>query len=747
MTKGLAEGQRLHDTTEIVFVDSSKVKNKSKVESDLYYLVKPTPAFGLQKWQVGLYNNINKKEKEKGLGKWVQKKIGKPPVLYEAATVEWSRQLIEKYLKDNGYFSAVAASKISEKNKKIAVTYEIHSKGQSFIRDVVRPKERLLFNNLFKDNTASSFLRSGKPYRLDDLTAERIRLAQLANDHGYYQINKDDFFYFVDTTAGPLLTDVHLRFRPALDSSRYQIYFINDSWVYPDYSLAANTLTSLEMDTQQYQQLRIVQSTEVLRPTVLSRLIWQDTSQLYSKVFQQNTIKRLLNLGIYKFVNIRLDEQVEKDTYLLDRYIYLTPGLMRDFSVEFQLNSRSGNFLGTEINSSFSHKNAFKGAELFRVNLLTGIETNIGANAANTINTVNVNFEAKLELPGIYAPFIDRKKIEGVYLPRTGFSISDDFQRRTGFYTLNSFNFSTSYNWRKTKWTYEYDPLFVNFINLLESSTALENLLEENQRLRSSFEDVLVLGTAFKYAYSNQTSKERGKYFFYRGSFETAGNLLNLTAGNGGTEETGSVLGIPYSQYFKTDHDFRQYFPLKKGILAGRINIGVGYPYGNATVLPYIKQYFIGGASSIRAFRIRTLGPGGYESKVEDDGSNFVDQTGDVKLEMNLEYRFGIFSYLKGALFVDAGNIWLVNGDADESTPAPDGLFDWNTFYQEIAVGTGFGMRLDFEVAVVRLDWAFPIRKPTQSDGNQWLFSSFDLFDKTWRSENLVWNIAIGYPF
>jgi outer membrane protein assembly factor BamA len=175
--------------------------------------------------------------------------------------------------------------------------------------------------------------------------------------------------------------------------------------------------------------------------------------------------------------------------------------------------------------------------------------------------------------------------------------------------------------------------------------------------------------------------------------------------------------------------------------------VGFGYPYGNSSVLPYIKQYFIGGASSLRAFRIRTLGPGGYETIQDDEGSNFVDQTGDMKLELNLEYRFPIVGVLKGAFFIDAGNIWLVKGDADERSPQAEGRFDFSTFYREIAIGTGLGLRVDFEVAAIRLDWAFPIRKPSITAGNRWLFSSINPLNGSWRQENLVWNLAIGYPF
>ncbi len=754
MTKDLKEGERLHYATNFKFTNPKKINNKGKVESDLSYIAKPNPATGVQKWQVGLYSSVNKKGKEKSLGRWLQRKIGKLPVIYDETTVERSRAVMEKYMQDNGYFGSTIAIDTLIKGKKVTVNYAVTSEGQYFIQNIFRPVDTLSarhvglpFIHLLNENVGQTLLKTDKPYSLAQLTNERTRLANLANDNGFYEISKDNFFYFVDTTAGGLQTDIYLRLKQTSDSSMYQVYYLGESWVYPDYSLEKKGGKMIGQDTATYNFLHIVQEKKVLRPTVLNRLVWQDSTQLFSKKEQQNTINRLLNLGIYKFANIRFEKKIKQDTHYLDRYVYLTPGLMRDLGVEFQVNSRSGNFLGTEVSGSYSHKNAFKGAELFNVNLSTGIETNIGANSSTIINTLNANLSASLQLPGTYAPFVDRKRVRGEVLPRTAFSISDDFQQRTGFFTVNSFNFSAGYNWRKTKWSHEYSPIFINFINLLQVSEELDKLLGENRRLRSSFENVMVWGTNYKYSYSNQTTAKRGRYFYYRGGIESAGNLLNLIAGSSSQNGAAEIMGIPFSQYIKIDHDFRQYFPLRKGLLAGRFNLGVAYPYGNATVMPYIKQYFIGGAGSVRAFRIRTLGPGSFESKIEDDGSNFVDQTGDIKLEMNLEYRFDIFSYLKGALFVDAGNIWLIRGDADDSTAEPDGRFGFDTFHSEIAVGTGFGIRVDFDVAVIRLDWAFPVRKPVQQGGSHWLFSELDFLDRSWRRENLVWNIAIGYPF
>lgn len=746
MTKSLKEGERLHAETNFKFANPSKVNKRSKLEFELASIARPNPATGIEKWQVGIYNTFNKKGKEKGLSAWIQKTFGRPPVIYSQSLAEQSRLVMEKHLHDKGYFSSDITMDTSVNGKKITVNYTITSRGQYFIRQIFRPADTLRLTKILSENQKESLLKENQAYDLLELTNERIRLADIANNHGFYEVNKDNFYYFVDTNLVDLQADVYLRLKQTGDSSLYQVYYLDDAWVFPNYSLQSDT-TSPALDTFNYGKLHIVQTKKVLRPSVLKRLIWQDNPAVFSKKEQANTISRLLNLGIYKFSNIRFEKEMRQDSHFLDRMVYLTPGLMHDFGVELQLNSRSGNFLGTEVSGNYSHKNLFHGAELLNINLNAGVETNVGANAGSFINTLNVGGNISLGLPGIYAPFINRDRVRGEALPRTSFSIGDDYQQRAGFFTVNSFNFSAGYSWKHAGWQHQFSPLFVNLVNTLKTSDELQTLLDQNRRLRISFENILILGINHKVSISNQTTSRTGNYFYWSGGFELAGNLLDLLTGLSGAERPREVLGIGYSQYAKLDSDFRQYIPLRKGKLAGRFNFGIGYPYGNAEVLPYIKQYFAGGASSIRAFRIRTLGPGSFETKLDDSGSNFVDQTGDLKIELNFEYRFPLFSYLKGALFMDAGNIWLVRGDADESTPEKEGLFMFDQFYNQIAVGTGFGLRLDFNVAVIRLDWAFPLRKPSLPQQERWRFSEIDPLSRSWRKDNIVWNIAIGYPF
>ena len=741
MTKGLQEGQQLHFKTNFSFKNPKLVPKSSKVAEQLAFIAKPIPATGLGRWQVGIYQWANRKGKEKGPSAWLKKTLGKPPVLYDEALSEISRQVMEKHMQDIGHFGATVALDTTVSHKKVTVSYAVTSRGQYNVRNIQQPMDTLPLTHLLLENLDETLLQMEKPYSQMALTLERNRLAELATANGFYEVNQENFYFFVDTTAGEHKVDVFLKIKLTGDSSIYQVYHLGNTTVFPDFSLEKDT-TVHTIDTLMRYDLRIVQNELVLRPSLLARMVWKDRGAVFSKTDQRETINRLLNLGIFKIANIRFEKRVEKDTYFLDRVLLLTPGLLRDKSVSFEVNSRTGNFLGTEVTGSFSHKNLFHGAELLNLSLGTGIETNIGANAGALINTLNLNAKASLDLVGIYAPFVDRTRVRGSYLPRTTFSIGDDFQQRTGFFTLNSFNLSAGYRWRKSRFQHELNPFFVNLVDVLQTSEQLDLLLLQNSRLRASFENVLIAGASYGLSFSNQGEDPDGQYFYFRGGVETAGHLIHLVPQN-----NGNFLGIPVAEYMKFDLDFRQYFPVRKGQLAGRAFFGVGLPQGNSESLPYVKQYFIGGASSVRAFRIRTLGPGGFQSKLTD-GSNYIDQTGDMKLEMNLEYRFPVLPpYIKSAVFVDAGNIWLVKGDADESTPAADGRFRFNSFYNEIAVGTGIGLRIDFDVAVIRLDWAFPIRTPALVTSAGWLFSELKFLDRTWRRQNIVWNLAIGYPF
>jgi outer membrane protein insertion porin family len=312
---------------------------------------------------------------------------------------------------------------------------------------------------------------------------------------------------------------------------------------------------------------------------------------------------------------------------------------------------------------------------------------------------------------------------------------------------MTNFNLRYGFQWKPSApEQHELYLLSVDRVDVLEITDELRGLIGNNPSLRSGFEDVYITSFQYTYRWSSLSSSASEPRLSYSLTAEAAGNVnFALASILRSGERPYSLLGRPFSQFFKLDLDVRRYLPLRKGNIASRFFLGIGAPYGNSSVLPYIKQYYSGGSVGMRAFRIRTLGPGSYRSSASDSGENeFLDQTGDIKLEANIEYRFPIFSYVEGAVFLDAGNIWLLREGEDLRR---DGVLKWDRFFREIALGPGAGLRVGFSTLVIRLDVAFPVRIPWLPQGDRWTFSTIDFSDPEWRKEFLVWNLAVGYPF
>lgn len=310
----------------------------------------------------------------------------------------------------------------------------------------------------------------------------------------------------------------------------------------------------------------------------------------------------------------------------------------------------------------------------------------------------------------------------------------------------------------------------ISYVQLGKSSKEFQQKLDKNQFLARSFDNQFIIGSRYSYTLNTQVNQERQSefkereydrsHFFFNGKIDIAGNFMNLVQNTFHNEENGDptkIFGTPYSQFVRGEFDFRYFLQLdKSNQVATRIIIGTGYAYNNSVTLPYIKQFSIGGSNSIRAFPARTIGPGTYNVRNEDPLSEdptsdansqttlmFIDQRADMKLEGNAEFRFDIISFLKGAVFVDAGNIWLIREDPNR----PGGRFKKDQFLDELAVGTGAGLRFDFNFFVLRFDLAFPLRKPYLPQNERWVFDEIKFGNPSWRSDNLILNIAIGYPF
>ncbi len=744
--KHLQEGQLLYTGTTIELIDSSASIPHKRTKNELLALTRPIPNSGFFNWYLGVYYMMGTPKKEKGIRSWIKRKIGEPPALYDERAIVRSEAMMQRYLKDRGMIHADISRDTIQKGKKVSLTYTVQTGDRYRIRSVNWPEDSSAFATFLLEGAAESFLKADDYYNRAAIDLERARLAARATDKGFADFNATYIYCIVDTSVGQQQADLHMRIRPKEGGEIHEPYVIGKTYIYPQYDANRADTMRFQDTVQLAGGVSIYQQRQLLYPSLLSRLLLQREGDQFSLSNQQLSNNHFLELGVFKFSNLKYETVQKGNQQVLNRYFYLTPSPLQEVTAEFELNNRTGNFLGTSATVTYSHKNIAGAAERLDLSLSGGLETQFGS-GLQLINSADINFEANISAPRFISPFkLNRPNVK--FIPRTEANFSFSFQQRVQFYTINALSLKMGYNWREnSRKRHQLYPIQLNRVSLGKRTAAFEDLLDEDPRLRQSFEDVFIAGLSYTYQYTEGNSNTKKQYSYFKTEVETAGNLLNLVTqlGSGQIDPPYEFFGLPYAQFVKLNVDYRYYYPYRQALTAARFYFGVGVPFGNADVLPYTKQFFIGGSNSIRAFRLQGLGPGSYVADVADDDAirnQFIDQTGDIKLEMNLEYRFPLFSYLKGAVFMDAGNVWLL-----ESDTRPEGVFAFKQFLNEIAIGTGLGFRLDFQYFVIRLDGAFALRRPLLNEGFQWTVDKIAPLSSSWRQDNLIWNLGIGYPF
>lgn len=744
-SKLLREDELLVTESSIKFIDKKKISNRSETQYSLENLAKPRPNSGIFKFKLWTYLKLRDHKKEKGIKSWIKRKIGEKPALYDPATVKKNRLQIRKYLKDNGYFESELTVDTLINDRQVKVKYRIATRGQYAIRNIYLPEDSSDIASIIYKAEKKSLIKSGDPYQELLLAQERTRISGVANNKGYLEFDPNDVFYFVDTIPNTLKLDIYVRVDDDQKDVKQKVFRVGKTYVYPNFDLSNEGGLAFKDTITHTTDFIVIQDKPIVRPSVMDRLILQDQGDVYNKNLQDISVSHLLDLGVFKFVNLKYQPVTDSAAtdQVLNRLIYLTPGIAKTLTTDLEINNRTGSFFGTTAGINFNHKNVFDRALIWNNRLSGGVETQRGV-MGPLINTVDISLETSLSLPRLLFIF-KNKKFSGVFVPRTNLTLSNNYQRRTGLYTINATAFSFGYNWKPNRRVQHiFNPLTIRQVNLLTASENFQELLNQNGRLRGSFTDIFIGGMEYTYIRTTQAADPKDDYWYYRAKTKIAGNIFSLFTSKGPNGVPGEIFGQPFSQFISLEQDIRYYFPfLRRGKLAFRFVPAIGIAYGNSELLPYVEQYFVGGSNSLRAFQIRGVGPGSFFNENIDAspiGQQFIDQTGDLKLEFSAEYRFPIFGFFKGALFADAGNVWLLNIDPDTRA----GHFEFNRFYKEIAVGAGFGLRLDVEFFVIRLDLAAPIRQPVAERTFKWtpenlnIISNFDQF---------VWNIAIGYPF
>lgn len=756
--KKIPDGKQLYVGAELVYVNPEMVHKATRTAGEIKGNIRPQPNkqfLGLFRTRLWFYQRIkDPKEKvtvagdtvpKKGVRNFLKNKIGEPPVYLSMADVERSKLLMEKFLREKGYFGSSIEYKINDGDpKKVSVTYNMTSKGRHRIRNIVFPEDSNdLINRIIVANKDLLRAVEGRMYKLDLLNDDRNTISTLVRDSGYYAFSPDYVYFYVDTTVGDAKVDIYYNIESPDTNETHQQFYFRNVYIFPGYTVERED-QGLVGDTSLFRKFLFVYppaKRKYIRVTAIGRNLLTIPGERFSQTRHNYSVNKMLDLGVFKFVNIRY-EKVGEDS--LDAYIYMTPGNTQSITAELNASTTTTNFLGTFGSISYTNRNIFRGAEEMSLTLSGGVETQIGKNNASFINTLQVNAKWELTIPRFVVPWKFLNK-PTQYTPRTKFSLSEGFQSRYQFFSLNSFGANITYDWRRTsKHHHQFSPLFVQRVRTINTTDEFDAILAENPVLRSTFEDVFILGFQHVYTFYNpEPKKPLQNYWYINGDIQLAGNIFNAVGNALSKNKEGQVqiTGVPIAQYFRLETDARYYWVIHtKTQWVNRVIAGVAVPYGNIDRTPYIKQFFSGGSTGMRAYRFRTLGPGSYDGSNTD--TSFPDQTGDIKLEWSTEFRHTLYKFFKGAFFVDVGNIWLLRDD-----PQRPGAKFTKDFYKEFAIGGGYGLRLDFQFVIIRLDVAIPFRKPSLPDGDRWTFDKMEWRSKDWRRDNLMFNIAIGYPF
>jgi len=522
------------------------------------------------------------------------------------------------------------------------------------------------------------------------------------------------------------------------------VYRIHNVFIDQDYSLDDDENKPKDRLWSQGNYFLGREAEMKIRPKVISRSVYLRKNEIYSRLNHNITLNRLMTMGNFKFVRMNFSDSDTAASGYLDVTILMTPIPAHTFRAEIEIVSKSNNYTGPRLNTSLINRNAFNGAELLNLSLSTSFEAQLSGTNKDQYS-YSINPQVELYFPRFVLPFT--LKTNSLYIPKTRLSLSDIYSKRVGYFEMHTLQFSYGYNWKDDIRTeHELNPINISYTKLFNPSATFSELLETNPFLKKSYEEQFIAGGTYSYTYNEQLSPLQKIQYYFQFTTEAAGNAFSLANTISGetisADNPSSVIGSVYSQYARLSIDGRAYYNIRDdNKLAMRLFAGIARPYGNSSVLPYTRQFFSGGPNSLRAFSISSVGPGSYNQL--DDSISYLQLGGDIKLEMNLEYRFGIYRFVKGAIFADAGNVWLL-----KSNPSALGNpFSFSRFVSEIAVGAGIGLRLDASFFILRFDLATPLRKPWLEQNHKWVVNEIAPRRSAWRKDNLILNVAIGYPF
>ncbi len=745
-TKYIAEGEKFYKEGDVVVHnDTIEVKRKEAFENLLESSLLPKPNSKLLGvyFKVGLWNMGGGPDSTNNfIRKWL-KKQGQAPVLLSDVNREYNENLLRNKMENLGFFNARVSSDTLIDGKMATVRYDAfpgHIYRINELKFDVDSNSRLGKSILeWKHET---LLKPGSNYNLDVILNERDRIDDKLKDRGYYYFSPDHLLVEVDSTIGDHKVNMYVTVKPETPRQAKEPQHIGNVYVFADYvETSGSNKRRVPRSVEKFDdKFYIIDPKNKYRKKVLANHLFLEPEAMYNRWNHNMTINHLVNLNTFKFVKNEFVDSPDSTDHL-DVYYYLTP--MEKKSIRLELVGKTAAvYNGTEVTANWSLKNAFKGFENLTVSIFGGYETQTGGNVNLNSSYIRYGTEVGITWPRLLSPY---KWTTGKqYIPKTFLKAGYEFLNRRTAYTLNSMTLNYGYAWKENQQKdHNLTLAEIIYVQPRGISDEYRAQMDTVPTLRHIVDPQFSFGPNYVYTFTN-TMENKKHTFYAKAGLNTSGNILGLIQGANYKEgKIKEVFGTPYSQFIKAEADLRHYLKISPtSTLASRVMIGTSYSYGNSWSLPYLKQYFTGGPNGLRAFRARSVGPGSSLPENLGEDNFFADQTGDFKLELNTEYRAKIAGMLHWAAFIDAGNVWLQRTDENK----PGGKLS-KDFISELAVGGGLGLRLDLDFLILRTDFAIPFRVPYRPKDDRWVFKYIDIRDRDWRRDNLVFNLAIGYPF
>lgn len=705
---------------------------------------KPNSSFLGMRPQLAIFNRIDSPRRENSIKGWLKYRVGEAPVLLSDVNREYNQNLLRNRLENLGFFNAEVQSDTTLDKHKATVSYTAIPGIIHRISSVTFEMDSTELGRAIMGTAESSLLQEGRPFNLATIIEERERIDNELKNLGYYYFNPDYLLVEVDSSRVEHQVDLYVTVKREAPPRAKQPYRIRNIVIYPDYNASQQTRTStrLPRNAELFRdQYYIIDPENTYRRFALANTMFFERGEYYNRTDHTRTLNQLVNMGTFRLVK---NDFIDVDTggNLLDVHYYLTPKPKRGLRIEL-LGKTASVYNGSEINVNWLNRNTFRSGELLTLSVFGGFETQTGGNVNLNSSFRRYGAELALTFPRLIAPF--RWEASRRYTPRTYFRTGYEFLSRRSAYTLNSLSFSTGYQWRETVYKEHELAIFeVGYVQPSRISESYRRQMDTIPALQYTVEPQFTFGPVYKFTYTNTMDAQKKHTYYFRGGLDLSANTYGLIRGSNYKEgRVDQIFNADFSQYVKTEADFRHYLRLGANrTLASRAMLGLGISYGNSSKLPYVKQFFAGGPNSLKAFRARAVGPGTFQPQYLDEDNFFADQTGDIKIELNTEYRDRLTGILHWAVFVDAGNIWIQHPD-----PEKPGAHFSRDFWKEFAVGGGAGLRFDLSFLILRTDLAIPFRVPYHTAGERWVFSEIDFGNRDWRRQNLIFNLAIGYPF